>query len=313
MSTPTDVVPEAGWYRDPAAPGVARWWDGTSWGSQTQAVPTEPALPAAPAPQAAPAAHVGAAEAAPLIGVAATTLTPEPAGSPDKQRKKLSVPSLSLRSVKLSGIGPPRKPILIGVAAVVLLGVGWYAWSSMHSSSDAAPVTASPGGVAPAVNTASLHLPKVLPAKLAGQLRQTRAVSVSAAKGIAAAQRPATRIHLAAYYGPSVANRFLFVGSTLTAASAKPASAALERAHLVALLNAETGGSVKAAKVRLVAVPAGPSAGGGVLSCVTAASHGKPASVCSWQNATTRLTVVTHTPMLGAATTLRSALVQLAG
>ena len=42
MSTPTDVVPEAGWYRDPASPGVARWWDGTSWGSQTQAVPSEP-------------------------------------------------------------------------------------------------------------------------------------------------------------------------------------------------------------------------------------------------------------------------------
>ena len=305
MSTPTDVVPEAGWYRDPASPGVARWWDGTSWGTQTQAVPSEPALPAQPEPQPAPlAAEATPAEAAPLIGVAATTLTPEPAGRPPKGRTpKLSMPSLNL----------PRKPILIGIAAVVLVGGGWYAWSSMHSSSDAGPVTPQSGGATPALNATSLHLPKALPAKLAGESRQARAVSVSAAKGIAAAQRPVTRVHLAAYYGPSVANRFLFVGSTLSAAQAKPVSAAVERAQLVGLLNAETGGSLKAAKLELVRVPAGTQAGGGVLSCVSATSHGKPASVCSWQNATTKLTVVTHSPVLGAAATLRAAIGQLAG
>jgi hypothetical protein len=244
-----------------------------------------------------------AAEATPMIGVAATTLTPEPEGRSTKRAPRLSVPSLSL----------PRKPILIGIIAVILLGAAWYAWSSTHSSSDAGPVSTAPGGGAVAVNAASVHLPKALPAKLAGQARQTRAVSVSAAKGIAAAQHPVTRVHLAAYYGPSVANRFLFVGATLSAAQAKPASAAVDRANLVALLNAETGGSLKAAKVKLLQVPAGPGAGGGMLSCVTGTSHGKAASICSWQNATTRLTVVTHSPVLGAATTLRAALVQLAG
>jgi hypothetical protein len=121
-----------------------------------------------------------------------------------------------------------------------------------------------------------------------------------------------TRVHLAAYYGPSAANRFLLVGSALSAAQAKPVSAAVERTQLVALLNAETGGSVKAAKVQVVRVPAGPQAGGGVFSCVSATTHGKPASICSWQNATTKLTVVTHSPVLGAVTTLREAIVQLA-
>ena len=304
MSTPTDVVPEAGWYRDPASPGVARWWDGSSWGSQTQLVPSEAAFPAEPEPPAPPVAEAPDAEAAPLIGVASATLTPEPAVSSPKGRvPKLSMPHLEL----------PRKPILMGIAAVVLLGGGWYAWSSMHSSSDSDTVTPPSRGAPSAINAAALHLPKALPPQLAGERRQTSAVAVTTAKRVAAAQRPVTRVHLAAYYGPSAAKRVLFVGSTLSAAQAKPVSVSVERAQLVGLLNAETGGSVKAAKLQLVRVPAGTDAGGGVFSCVSVTSHGKPASACSWQNATTKLTVVTHTPVLGAATTLRAAIAQLAG
>src|SRR4051812_2673650 len=275
MSTPTDVVPQAGWYRDPASPGVARWWDGTSWGTQTQVVPSEPEPAVEAQPSQVTAPPVGP-EAVPLIAVAAATLTPEPPAGPPKRRR----PSPSMPSVSL-----PRKPILIGIAVVVVAVGGWYAWSSPQSSSDAGPVTAHPvGAAAPAVNTASIHLPKVLPAKVAGQSRQTSAASVSAAKEIAARQRPVTRVHLAAYYGTSAADRFLLIGSTLSAAQAKPVPAAVERAQLVALLSAQTGGSLKAAKV--VSVPAGQGAAGGVLSCVSAASHGQPASVCSWQNAT---------------------------
>jgi hypothetical protein len=60
-------------------------------------------------------------------------------------------------------------------------------------------------------------------------------------------------------------------------------------------------------------VPAGQGAGGGVLTCASVTSHGKPASVCSWQNATTKLSVVTHTPMPVSVTTLRKTIAQLAG
>ncbi len=303
MSTPTDVVPEAGWYRDPASPGVARWWDGSSWGSQTQAVPTEVALPAEPEPVP-PAPEPVAVEAAPLIGVAAATLTPEPSGKPSKGRSsKLSMPDVNLS----------RKPILIGIAAVVVAGGAWYAWSSMHSSSssDAGVVRPTPSAAAPGAHLATLQVPKTLPAKLVGEARQAGAASLLAAKRVAAAQRPAGSPRVAAYYGPSATNRFLFIGSTLTAAQAKPVSLNVERTQLVGLLNAETGSSLKAAKVTVERVSSGRDLGTGQISCVTATTHGKPASVCSWQHGRSRFTVVSHSPMLGTLTTLRKAIVQL--
>ena len=306
MSTPTDVVPEAGWYRDPASPGVARWWDGTSWGTQTQAVPSEPALPAQPEPQPGPlAAEATATEAAPLIGVAATTLTAEPAGRTPKGRISEALdaqpePATQADPHRDRRCRPDRRRLVRVVldALLVRRRAGHPAVRRRQLRRSTRPPCTCPR-----------PFPQSSPVR-AGRPARSRS---SAAKGIAAAQRPVTRVHLAAYYGPSVANRFLFVGSTLSAAQAKPVSATVERAQLVGLLNAETGGSLKAAKVELVRVPAGTEAGGGVLSCVSATSHGKPASVCSWQNATTKLTVVTHTPVLGAATTLRTAIAQLAG
>jgi len=37
----------AGWYPDPGGSGAARWWDGTAWGDQLQAVPQPVVQPAA--------------------------------------------------------------------------------------------------------------------------------------------------------------------------------------------------------------------------------------------------------------------------
>ncbi|QPE04982.1 DUF2510 domain-containing protein [Microbacterium schleiferi] len=51
MSTPQQ--PPAGWYPDPMAPGILRFWDGTAWTAHTSA-PTPAAQPAAATPAAPP-------------------------------------------------------------------------------------------------------------------------------------------------------------------------------------------------------------------------------------------------------------------
>jgi Protein of unknown function (DUF2510) len=76
MSAPTDVLPGAGWYRDPSNPGTARWWDGTGWTTQTQN------LPQPPAPVAQPAAELPAAAVAPPSALA---LPPPAPAAPDAE------------------------------------------------------------------------------------------------------------------------------------------------------------------------------------------------------------------------------------
>jgi len=53
--TSATPVATAGWYPDPAQPGVERWYDGAAWSPQTRAVGA-PAMPAPPMPPAPPAA-----------------------------------------------------------------------------------------------------------------------------------------------------------------------------------------------------------------------------------------------------------------
>lgn len=64
MTSTTGLEP--GWYRDLAAPGEVRWFDGTSW---TAHVAPDPALPPAPVPVPAPAP--GYSPPAPVYGVPA--------------------------------------------------------------------------------------------------------------------------------------------------------------------------------------------------------------------------------------------------
>ena len=61
--TAATPVPAAGWYPDPAQPGLERWYDGAGWTAQTRVVGAPPA-PAPPAPPVPPVATDGAAEPA---------------------------------------------------------------------------------------------------------------------------------------------------------------------------------------------------------------------------------------------------------
>ncbi|GGT17139.1 DUF2510 domain-containing protein [Streptomyces chromofuscus] len=64
------TTPPPGWYRDPSAPHLERWWDGTAWTEHRR--PPEPAGPPPPAARGArsPRARAGALTAAGILLVA---------------------------------------------------------------------------------------------------------------------------------------------------------------------------------------------------------------------------------------------------
>lgn len=66
----TQSVP-AGWYPDPSAPDMKRWWDGTTWTTHVQ-----PAAPAAPPPPTPPPPPGSIAAARQAIGPSTSTVEP---------------------------------------------------------------------------------------------------------------------------------------------------------------------------------------------------------------------------------------------
>lgn len=62
------MTPPPGWYRDPHAPHLERWWDGTAW-TEHRRTPGAPAAP--PAPSAGDTAGTGRAKAVALTTAAA--------------------------------------------------------------------------------------------------------------------------------------------------------------------------------------------------------------------------------------------------
>jgi len=51
VTLPSPARPERGWYDDPHAADVLRWWDGAAWGPQTCPRPAAAPRPASPAPR----------------------------------------------------------------------------------------------------------------------------------------------------------------------------------------------------------------------------------------------------------------------
>lgn len=151
----SDVRIAPGWYDDPARPGGLRWYDGDAWTDHVSARP-EPLVQAPPQTvhpaYASPPAATGTYEVRP---VSAAALAPRPA--------------------------PPRRRTGLVVALVAVLlavvGIGWYAVSSLTSGSGTAPVAAAPSPTAPASakKAAAVTLGTTAPAKVAGLSRSKNA------------------------------------------------------------------------------------------------------------------------------------------
>lgn len=350
MSTDTDVVPEAGWYRDPAHPGIARWWDGSAWGTQTQQIPTVPPSSGdpSPAPQAAAPEYAAAQPPVGVIGVA----SPE-AFAPDQSQAKKSRWALPTREPKepkepkppkeakapkepkpakepkppkqakaVKEPKPPKEPKagkpfglssgprlsmpsvnpLIAVLLVVLLaGAGWYAYTNLltGSSTPAAVTprpsasTSTPGKTTPPPAKA---IKVVLPAKVSSELGGlpwwVESVATTTAAKVVADQSKGKHRVIASFYGQTPAERFFFVGSTVTRADRKAVSVSATRVRLTHLLAVESGTKpTGAALVRSTA--AGLP---GTVDCLTARAGADTMTVCAWQNSTVRITVISHGP-----------------
>jgi len=300
MSTTTDVVPGAGWYRDPSNPSVARWWDGSTWGPQTQALPPlEVPVPAplpeasapfasAPGPSAAanPVAAPVPAPAQPMIAVAEPVLAPlafEPlADTPVQPKAGRKLPSLRLPRVAL-----PGNPLVALLLILVLVVGGWFAWKTLHGSS--APAAAPQPVATHAASKAApkpVHLPNVAPTDLAGVPRRVDPVSRSLAAHVIADQRRGGHHVIASFYGQTSPDQFFFLGSNVVAADRKHVAAAVARGRLVHLLEAATGDSVQ--NVAFIQV----ENAGVVQDCVSGKVGAATETLCSWQNASTRLVVV---------------------
>lgn len=194
----SDVRIAPGWYDDPARPGGLRWYDGDAWTDHVSARP-EPLVQAPPQTvhpaYASPPAATGTYEVRP---VSAAALAPRPA--------------------------PPRRRTGLVVALVAVLlavvGIGWYAVSSLTSGSGTAPVAAAPSPTASAKKAAAVTLTTKAPAKVAGLSRARDAGIVQAADDFRAeldrdfAGRAGTRPAVGAGYGTMA--HFAFVAWATT-------------------------------------------------------------------------------------------------
>jgi Protein of unknown function (DUF2510) len=319
MTAPTDVAPEAGWYRDAADPAMARWWDGSAWSTQTQPIPPPPPVappPVAPPPTAPPvavasipatalpaaSAELGApwaTQATPLAdpgapwataptpvqpsapatppatpfgipGAAATTV--EPLNTGESKRSLLQLPQLSLLVV-----------VALLAAVVVVVGGGWYAWTSLHGSSSSADV----GPVVvhhPVVAAKHVRIPATLPAQLAG-LKPVNVKSAALNHDMASAVAVQTgwAKMVSGFYGTSAKDRFAVFLWTKSKTSL-PLSAAAERTYLFQSLNAMVGLTARAGTVApAVKVPTGS------MACISGRSGASVVSLCSWQDASSRV------------------------
>jgi hypothetical protein len=117
------TAPAAGWYPDPAAPGLQRWWDGAAWGTAVQAAPTP-----------------------------ARALVPATASQPHV------LPAIAVGRARRQ---PPSQTTVIVVVGVVVLMVASAFWSvtrhSAHVTVSASPPTSSDSGTAPGSPSVGVH------------------------------------------------------------------------------------------------------------------------------------------------------------
>ncbi|HTY71868.1 MAG TPA: DUF2510 domain-containing protein [Actinomycetes bacterium] len=307
MSAATDVVPGAGWYRDPTDPGLARWWDGSAWGPQTRPLPSALAAPAAapPAPIPVPQPPVPQPPVPqPMIAVA------DPAPS--------RPPAAAARRPVVRRRGTPRLPrpstrSLVAVALCALLAVGgWYAWTTTHSSASSAGSNAPSSRPAPPSRpfpSARVRLPRSTPSDLAGVPWAVDPVSRSLAAHVVTEAARGGHRAVASFYGLG-SDRFFFIASALRPGEARSVSGAALKARLVSLLESAMGDPAqRTSLVRL----SGMGHGSPPIDCVSGRVDGEVRSVCSWQNAQVRMSVARTGRPPRAAFTLREVLQQLAG
>lgn len=118
-------LPVAGWYPDPTHPGHQRHWDGRQWTDQAR---KESSLAATPADQARQDPPLAAAAGAQV----AEEVDRPPAGATDTGRRRL-------------GEWPVSRPMLIGLAVLVLVGSAAAAAYVLVIRSEGACVASSTG------------------------------------------------------------------------------------------------------------------------------------------------------------------------
>jgi hypothetical protein len=194
---------------------------------------------------------------------------------------------------------PSVNPLIAVLLVVLLAGAGWYAYTNfLQGSSTPAAVTPRPTASAstPVKTTPQPTKPikVVLPAKVSSELAglpwwvESTATATSAK--VVADQRKGKHRVIASFYGQTPAERFFFVGSTVTPADRKAISVSASKLRLTHLLAVESGTKPTGAAIVRSTAAGLP----GTVDCLSARAGADTMVVCSWQNASVRIAVINH-------------------
>ncbi|WP_084127269.1 DUF2510 domain-containing protein [Demequina sp. NBRC 110054] len=157
----TETTPEAGWYQDASAPGMARWWDGAQWTEHTASLDG----PEPPAPTAVQARSAGAPPDASASQQQSSAPEPTEDSTPDPDPTGhetqavgayIPAPTSQPTPTVPSGGRSPRMLVLLLILLVVVAGgaaVWWFAPSLLTGIEEASESTTA--GIDEAEDTAA--------------------------------------------------------------------------------------------------------------------------------------------------------------
>ncbi len=173
MSTSSPTSTQPGWYDDPQAPGMLRWFDGEAWSPFTKerSADVAPTVPQPrPAPSADPPAHAPGQGAGPPGGAASSTRAPTPPPVPLAPMAVEPAP-LAKAAVAVTRPSAPRAAAAVPASTPDPLGAHGTIAAFTVTPPVAGGAARTPTAARRLVGRVAENLPGWLPTPVAGPLR----------------------------------------------------------------------------------------------------------------------------------------------